>query len=105
MNFEDVLLQAAKESAVDRYRDGETIVSIGRSFGVRREKVYDWLIELGAYTKAPSPGAQRKTTCQNDHDMAEWGRPMKGGGRYCALCKRERGAAAWRRRQQQKRSS
>lgn len=96
---------AAKGSAVERYQDGETIASISRSFGVGREKVYAWLIELGAYVKAPTPGAQRKPTCQNGHDMAEWGRPMKGGGRYCALCKRERGSAAWRRRQQVKSGS
>jgi len=98
VSFQDDLLTAAKESAVERYGEGEPIASIARSFGVRRERIYKWLMEYDAYTTAPSPGGQRKARCQHGHDMEQWGVPVKGGGRYCRLCKRRRDAESARRR-------
>lgn len=103
MTFHDDLLAAAKESAVERYQDGEQITSIAKSFGVRREKVYKWLTELGAYEKAGKPGARRQSVCQNGHDMEEWGRQVKSGGRYCLLCKKARDSTPARRQYRAKR--
>lgn len=98
VSFEDDLLAAAKESAVERYLAKEAIASIARSFGVTRYRVYKWLTEAGAYASAPSPGAQRKPTCQVGHDMEVWGREIKSGGRYCLRCKRVRDAVSARTR-------
>jgi hypothetical protein len=32
-------------------------------------------------------GRPQQDTCKNGHDLDEWGRPIKAGGRYCAKCR------------------
>lgn len=34
-------------------------------------------------------GRKRQDECQNGHNMDEWGRDIKAGGRYCAKCRAE----------------
>lgn len=93
-------MQQARETMVERWKTGEvTITELVETTGLGRQTVYDRLTKAGVYTPKSTPKGL-KEKCQRDHDMEEWGRPIKEGKpwRYCLLCKRKRDSESLARR-------
>ena len=99
VTVEDIIremYEIAREELVQRYKEGATIAQLSRDCGLARETVYRRLKAAGAYVGPGRPGAQRKTHCKRNHDLAVHGIPATGGGRQCAECKRMRQRTAWK---------
>lgn len=71
------------------YKSGMSVMDIVRETGAHRGTISKILTERGLTDRR---GPVPRTLCGKGlHDMAVHGRPVKGGGRYCAACKSERG--------------
>lgn len=81
------------------YAAGCTVKEISSITGAHRATVAAALNEVGIDPKERKGGPTPKEKCGAGlHDMEVHGRPVKGGGRYCAVCKSERGKKAWARK-------
>lgn len=80
------------------YQDeGKTVFEIAKAFGCQYETVYKALAGFGIVIDKSKAGAPKKEKCKAGHDLAEHGRPKKGGGRECMECKRRRDRERWAR--------
>jgi hypothetical protein len=81
------------------FEQGLTVNQIAEALGAHRGTAWRILNDMGIQPAPKVGGPKRKDRCGRDlHDMEEHGRPVKGGGRYCVLCKAEQGAKNYERK-------